>query len=165
MKKIASNIDQLIVKRLLGDIQNQEERILNDWINSSESNSEYMSGMKILWDKSSDLKAFAKIDIESDFEIFRSKAGLSTRKINFNKSRSWLIRAAAVMIPAVMILAAFTLYQTTPGFGKWSALGTSDVTEKIILADNSEVELNKNSKLVYLKSFNKDVRLVKLNVE
>ena len=121
--------------------------------------------MKKVWTSSEGLSAYYAIDDERDFEVFKSKVGLRS-KFTFRKglNRSFM-RVAAVMIPAILFFAAYGLYQTTPGFGKWQAFNSSDEVGRIVLADNSKVALNKESQLIFEKSFDGKQRTLKLKGE
>ncbi len=160
-----NNIDELIVQYLTGDIIASDKQVLNEWVKNSDENKTYLSEMEQVWHKSDGLKAFREVDVEADFEAFKSKVGLGTQKRIVAFDFSIVKRIAAVMIPAIMLLGAYSLYNTTPGFGKWSAFKTSNEVNSIVLADNSEVALNQNSRLVYEKNFNNQERLLKLSGE
>jgi len=165
MKEVDNHIDELIVKSLSGGILPIEEKELADWANRTGANAIYLEELKKVWIKSRGLSTFSSVDVEGDFEIFKSKVGMGSKVAWLKVLNHSFMRVAAVLIPAIIFFAAYGLYQTTPGFGKWEAFKTTSEVESIILADQSEVFLNDNSELVFEKSFNAKQRALRLNGE
>jgi ferric-dicitrate binding protein FerR (iron transport regulator) len=157
-------IDELIVKSLTGDISPVEKKELNIWVEKSDENSAYFGQMDKVWNKSEALESFLSVDVEADFEQFKSKVGMNTKSVRLPLYRS-VIKIAAVMIPAILIVAAYGLYENVAGFGKWEAFASSDAVENVVLADASEVSLNANSRLVYEKGLSGAERRLKLEGE
>ncbi|WP_430814841.1 FecR family protein [Carboxylicivirga sp. RSCT41] len=164
MKEMDKHIDELIVKSLTNDVLPEEKVTLDEWVNQSDDNACYFEQMIKVWKRSEGLKAFRCVDVMSDFEQFKAKVGMTPKVVKHSFRRSFM-RIAAVMIPAMVLIAAYSLYQNVPGFGKWEAFATSDEVESIVLADASEVSLNKNSSLVYQKGLSGKERSLKLNGE
>ena len=165
MKEVDKHIDELIVKRLSGACLPAEEKQLEEWCNNSRSNAAYLRDMEKVWTKSEGLNAYDSIDVEADFELFKTKVGLGTKLVVMKGLNRSFMRIAAVLVPAIMFVAAYSLYQTTPGFGKWQAFNATDEVSELVLADNSEVTLNKNSRLVFEKVFNGNERALRLKGE
>ncbi len=165
MKESNSHIDELIVKSLLGDNIPAEEQELAEWAKSSDSNTAYLRDIKKVWLASEGLDVYNSVDVEGDFEVFKSKVGLNSTPVFIKGLSRSFMKVAAVMIPLILFFAAYSLYQTTPGFGKWQAFKSSDKIDKVILSDNSEVSLNKNSKLVFEKTFDGKQRTIRLHGE
>ncbi|MBR8534008.1 FecR domain-containing protein [Carboxylicivirga sediminis] len=158
------HIDELIVKYLAKDISAEEEQVLADWRQQSSDNAAYFTQMQKVWDNSCALVAFRSVDVGCDFEKFKTRVGMQSKLIKLSFKRK-LMRFAAVMIPALVIIAAYTLHQSVPGFGKWEAFATDEEVDSIVLIDQSEVSLNKNSFLAYEKDFEGDARKLKLRGE
>jgi len=165
MNKASNHIDELIVKSLSGILEPGQEKELADWVNASEMNAIHLSEMEKVWVQSEGAKAFAAVDVEGDFEQFKSRVGMVSKPAVVRRINRSFMRIAAVMIPAMLLLAAYGLYQTTPGFGKWEAYNASEEVGQLTLADQSEVFLNKNSTLIYEKSFNGKYRAIELKGE
>lgn len=161
MKQDNLHIDELIVKHLTGALSAKESDEFSNWLSISEENDQYFSDMQKVWNHSEGIKQFAEIDVEQDFELFKSKVSLSKGRL-INLTAKFVMRVAAIVLPVIVFV---SLYQTTPGFGKWQAFNTSNSVNSIRLQDNSEVSLNKNSKLVYENDFNEKRRFLKLKGE
>ncbi len=157
-------MDELIVKSLTNDISLEEKAGLDTWIQQSPDNANYIEQMQKVWSRSKALEAFRSVDVMNDFEQFKSKVGIKPKVVRMSMRRSFL-RIAAIMIPAIMLVTAYSLYETVPGFGKWEAFSTENSINEVILADASEVSLNKNSKLVYKKGLTGDTRQLRLEGE
>ncbi len=164
MNEQNKHIDELIVKFLARDLSPVEEQELNSWKQESKDNASYFNQMEKVWEGSGALATFSSIDVLNDFEQFKAKVGMQPKVVKLSMKRA-VMRVAAVMIPAIAILTAYTLYQSVPGFGKWEAFATDGDVESIVLIDQSEVSLNKNSYLAYEKDFAGKTRKLKLNGE
>ena len=164
MKKDWKDIDILITKYLTNSISQEEQRALDQWKGEDQSNALHFNEMVKVWNHSEGLLAFQKVDAQLDLAAVKKRIhfeqpNVKIRKINLAS------RIAAIMIPAVMFVAGFTLYQSTPGFGKWQAFNTQTQNGEVTLPDHSNVTLNQNSRLVYLKKMQGDKRLIKLQGE
>ncbi|MCU4156179.1 FecR domain-containing protein [Carboxylicivirga sp. A043] len=158
------NIDELIVKHLTDDVLPEEKVTLEEWVKQSDDNASYFEQMEKVWERSEGLKAFRCVNVMGDFEQFKARVGMKSKVVKLSSRRS-LMRIAAVMVPAIMFVAAYSLYQNVPGFGKWEAFSTSNRVESIVLADASEVSLNKNSNLIYEKGLSGKERSLRLEGE
>ncbi|MCG8580111.1 MAG: FecR domain-containing protein [Bacteroidales bacterium] len=158
------HIDELIVKSLTNDVLPEEKVTLDEWVKQSDDNACYFEQMLKVWKRSEGLKAFRCVDVKGDFEQFKARVGMTPKVVKLSFRRS-MMRIAAVMVPAMLLIAAYSLYQSVPGFGKWEAFATNSEVESIVLADASEVSLNKNSSLVYEKGLTGKERSLKLKGE
>jgi ferric-dicitrate binding protein FerR (iron transport regulator) len=160
----AKHMDELIVKHLTGDISPGELEVLEAWKQQSADNATYFQSMEDAWKRSEALTAFRAVEVNADFERFKTRVGMQARVVKLPVRRA-VMRFAAVLIPAITLIAAYSLYQTVPGFGKWEAFKTKDNIDSIVLKDASEVALNANSYLVYDKDFEGETRSLKLKGE
>ncbi|TRX62994.1 FecR family protein [Carboxylicivirga sp. M1479] len=158
------HIDEIIVQYLTNDISDDGKKYLDSWVEESEANKSYFDQMQKVWNKSNGLEAFCCVDVKADFDLFKQRVGMSSKVIKLSVRRRFM-RVAAVMIPTIMFLAAYGLYQSVPGFGKLQAFNTDGDIDKVVLADASEVTLNVNSKLVFEKDFSGKTRRLKLTGE
>ena len=159
------NIDELIVRHLTESLNADEEQRLEDWLNHSMENKEYYRQMQMVWDTSENIMAFDDVDVMEDYNHFASKVGFAAEKrIGFSRFVSFK-NIAAVLLPLLSVGMALTLYQTTPGFGKWVAFSSNNEVEQIVLPDNSTVDLNTKSRLVYEKNLDGKQRQLKLEGE
>jgi len=159
------NIDELIVKQITDLLSSEEENQLNNWLRLSEENKDYYKQMQKVWEASDNIMAFDTIDVDADYALFADKVGFSNQqKLGVNRFIN-IRNIAAILLPLIGISIAFTLYQTTPGFGKWVAFSSDEEVESIILPDQSKVELNTHSKLVFEKAFDGKQRKLKLRGE
>lgn len=164
MKELTKHIDESIVRYLTGEITLEEREALELWIERSEDNSAYFGQMQKVWTRSENLAAFRSVDVMRDFEQFKLRVGMQPKGVKLSLVRS-VLKIAAVMIPAMLLVVAYGLYQTVPGFGKLEAFDTNETVDNILLPDASEVALNKNSKIVYERGLEGEARRLKLTGE
>ncbi|MBI9062877.1 MAG: FecR domain-containing protein [Marinilabiliaceae bacterium] len=164
MEKNWKDIDILITKHLTNSISQEERHTLDQWKGEDPSNALRFDEMVNVWNHSEGLQAFQNIDMQLDLATVKKRIHFEqpNKKIRRMKFAS---RIAAIMIPAVMFVAGFALYQSTPGFGKWQAFNTQTQNGEVTLPDHSNVTLNQNSRLVFLKKMQGDKRLIKFQGE
>ena len=156
-----SRIDMLIVRKLTGELTQEECDELNDFVSASEHNRKYVETYERLWHESNK-SLFHKINEKEDWKNVRSRMGFNHRRIT--STRRQFMRIAAVLIPALIILAAVSAYYFVPGFGRLTAY---DATSKdiITLPDGSEVTLKSGSSLTVVRGLKGEKRRVKLKGE
>ena len=113
-----------------------------------------------IWKSSKEIEVFQKIDEAADWKMIKAK---SKKSIKLNNTKLIMRYAATVLV--LISLSLTYLYQTTPGFGKYAQSVTIMQKEQILLADGTEVFLNKKSKIIYTKFFNSKIRNVELEGE
>ena len=160
MKKSAG-IDLLIVRKLTDSLSPEESRELEQFISGSDDNRKYVETYERLWRQSND-SLFHKIDAQEDWKKVRERMAFGKKK-KLQPRRAFL-RYAAVLIPALIILAAVSAYYFVPGFGRLTAYKAAQ-KEEIHLPDGSEVTLRKGSKLVVVRGLKGNARRVRLNGE
>ncbi len=161
MKNNNQHIDeQLLVAILEGKATDQDELIFNNWIKANPVNAETFQKMLKIWKSSKEIEVFQQIDEAADWKMIKAKSGKS-RKLNNTKL---LMRYAATVLVLISLSLVY-LYQSTPGFGKYSQSKTVLLKEQILLADGTKVFLNKKSKIIYPKFFNSKSRNIELEGE
>lgn len=161
MKNNNQHIDeQLLVAILEEKATDQEQLTFQNWIEAKPENEETFQKMLKIWKSSKEIEVFQKIDEATDWKMIKSK---SRKTIKLNRVKL-LMRYAATVLLLVSLSLAY-LYQTTPGFGKYAQNETLTQKEQILLADGTEVFLNKKSKIIYPKYFNSKIRNVELEGE
>ncbi len=158
-----SQIDLLIVRRLTDSLTPDEERQLMAFIAESSINSKYVESFEYAWKSSSESSLFHKIDVGKDWQNVRNRMGFDRKEIKSISRR--LLRVAAVLIPALILLSSLVAYYYLPGFGRLTAFNADNSKEVISLPDGSEVTLKKDSKLIVVRGLKGDERRVKLNGE
>jgi len=158
-----SQIDLLIVRRLTATLTKEEEGKLLAFISESLFNKEYVESFEDVWRSSNESSLFNKIDARKDWEVVRGRMGFGKGKVRSLRSR--LLRVAAVLIPAFILLSSLVAYYYLPGFGRLTAFDARHSKELINLPDGSEVTLKKDSRLIIVKGLRGDERKVKLKGE
>ena len=164
-------LEDLIVRFLDGYASPEETKQLENWKAESAENQKVFDDMQRIW-TSSAIADMDQIDVEADWQRFQST-------IDQNKSTSTVttdtvikkeatVRRFPVWISRVAAAAALLLV----AMGGWyfvnqNSGNTIDPSSKqeIILADGTQVWLNKGATLDYPEKFNGHVRRVKLHGE
>ena len=158
-----SQIDLLIVRRLTETLTQEEERVLMTFISESLFNKEYVESFEDVWKSSNESSLFNKIDASKDWKSVKVRMGFDKKEIKSFRSR--MLRVAAVLVPAFIILSSLVAYYYLPGFGRLTAFNARQSKELINLPDGSEVTLKKDSRLIIVKGLRGDEREVKLKGE
>ena len=158
-----SQIDLLIVRRLTDSLTLEEERELMTFIAENSFNSKYVESFEYAWESSSESSMFHKIDAGKDWQSVRNRMGFDRKKTKSFSSR--LLRVAAVLVPAFILLSSLVAYYYLPGFGRLTAFNAHNSKEVISLPDGSEVTLKKDSKLIVVRGLKGAERRVKLTGE
>lgn len=149
------NIHKLLAKYLDNSLNEDKRAAVENWINANESNRAEFNAYKKLWEASENISS-SKIKVDTD-EAWNKVYG----KINHAKVRKlsvWYKVAAAVTV--ISLLGAVIYFQLNQDFR--TIEHTAEQNKSIELSDQSTVELQKGSKLLYSENFNDNVRKVKL---
>jgi len=149
------NIHKLLAKYLDNSLNEDEETAVENWINANESNRAEFNAYQQLWEASENISS-SKIKVDTD-EAWNEVYG----KINQAKVRKlsvWYKVAAAVTV--ISFLGAVIYFLFNQDFH--TIEHTAEQNKSIELSDQSTVELQKGSKLLYSENFNDNVRKVKL---
>lgn len=161
MKQNNQHIDeQFLLSILEGTSSDQDKQQFQEWMQADSANEENFLKMQKIWKSSKEIEVFQKIDEEADWKIIKAKSGKTVR---LKKVNLFMRYAATVLV--LLSLSLVYLYQTTPGFGKYAQTKSMQTKDKIVLADGTEVFLNKKSKIIYPKHFNSEVRNVEMEGE
>lgn len=152
--------EQLLAAMLEGSASDLEKQKFQEWINTDPENKKIYEKMQKIWKSSKKIEVFQKIDVIADWRLVKAKAK-KTKKVVL--PRLYLQYAASILV--LLSVGFVYLYQTTPGFGKYTQLKTIQQKEQVVLTDGSLVFLNKNSKLIYSNQFNTKIRNVTLEGE
>jgi len=110
----------LIHKYLNGEATDNEKKLLQDWINSSEDNEKLFSGYKKLWESTDPPQPPEKFDVEKGWEKLSEAVTLPSKSKADNiyrisakqrtKRRKWYYLAAASLIIVALNLTVFRVF-------------------------------------------------------
>jgi transmembrane sensor len=144
----------LIHKKLSGNITQQEEELLNQWLDLDLENRETFDQLKLVWDVADE------DDLIND-DYFREQLLILQQKVQDSKEKEIAIRKVRlsnrylrIAIVALVILSA-ALFVGYVVQNKLIAptYVAMDENRKVLLADNSSVLLNRKSSIVFLQTF------------
>ncbi len=166
MEKDRFDIDQLITNRLLGTISEEENLLLDDWIENSIENSRLYSEQKRLWHLFEIHQKVQKIDERKAYQQISNQL-FSRKKINVF---GWIQRVAAVLLLPVVVASAIYFYSEKNDRTQFSTVYNTVETplgmrSSLTLPDGTKVWLNAGSKISYPVLFSNQVREVSLSGE
>lgn len=161
------DIDQIITNSLIGNIDSDEQKILNEWLSKSEKNRKLFDQLKICWR--------TRYQEPKYINGNQLKERIVSEGFNHQKRRSFtfqkvyqLARVAAILvfvIGSVLLINNLERAEVVDPeilVEKYNAPG---IKSRIVLSDGSVVWLNADSRLTYKKDFSKDQRLIELSGE
>ena len=161
MKNNNQHIDEQLLVAILEDRATDQDKLnFQNWIDATPENEEIFQKMLKIWKSSKEIEVFQKIDEAADWKMIKAK---SKKSITLNRTKLLMRYTATVLL--LLSLSLVYLYQTTPGFGKYAQNEARMQKEQVLLADGTEVFLNKKSKIIYPKYFNSKTRNVELEGE
>lgn len=160
----------LLYKQLDGEISREEKRQLNEWRKRSPENEREAKSVELAWKATAPRKASIEVDTDKEFALLtqRIENEPSARVVKMPTStkqrRPWLAIAASVAV-LVLVTTYFFQNNNTAPLVEWVEVVTEDRARTIVLTDQTEVHLNKNSKLRYPVVFQENERRITLEGE
>lgn len=176
-QKMESNnsIEELIIRYLQEEIQEDELRVLDAWIHASDANKSHFFELKSLFDSRKEAAFLNRYSVERSWERLSGKldaiSGVSAKSKAVGKS-FWLafLRYAAIIVIAMGV---------GVGMSQWISnrlrAGDTEYNEitvdkggranTLLLSDGSKIILNASTRFKYPTSFNGDERVVHLEGE
>ncbi len=153
----------LIFKHLSGEIDKTEEKQLFDWLEESKENKSIFNEYQKVWAMSdtSYNSEIASIDINDEWQIFKNNVGFDDKILipKQKNKKKFSIYSIAATISAILLLSVATLYFFKP---KQEVILAQNEVVETNLPDGTKISINKNSKILYSKKFNKKERRIEL---
>jgi ferric-dicitrate binding protein FerR (iron transport regulator) len=154
-----NHILQLIIRYLQDDITDDERKFIADWIAESETNKTYFNDVKNLWNTSGNVIDFDQINVDEQWEKFKSSTIITKNKKQ--KSNSIYLKIAA----SIVVLLGLSFYVNSLLNAEITLMAKAGTENKFLLPDGSTVWLNNGSQLTYKKDFEGDSRELHLQGE
>jgi len=151
----------LIAKFLNGEADTNDIIDLEQWKAASGDNIKVFEEYKTIWEKTGQLSPFADIDIENEWNVFLESVEIfeeeiKTKRKSFTLFGNPVFRVAAALLAGLVLsYSSWFIYQSLK-FEK--VIAGNEVIQRS-LPDGSQINLNKNSKLVYPRKFNENRNL------
>lgn len=166
MNREQNNIDELLVKYLLGEADAQEHLALNKWRETLPENEKYYQHFELIWRESKTFETKNNIDENEAWARLQQKIArpssqeiIDPKKIALNWKN--LIRIAAVLV--LMVGSGYFIVNQQSH--KIQMVASESAVRIETLPDGSIVTLNKNASISYPKKFTGNTRTVVLNGE
>jgi len=156
--------DDLLVKHLLGEANQEEKQFVEEWISADDGNNNYYQGLKAVWEESKKLAVGSHVDEEAAWTRFKLKISEPKRAGVLKRlDLSWISAAAVFLVVVGIAYLAYSFLHGKPVQTLVVASGTRALTDT--LPDGSIVTLNRNSELDYPSRFKGSERPVVLKGE
>lgn len=155
--------DELLTRYLLGEATPEEIAIIKQWLAGSLENQVALRRIKTVLD----MVSLSKMNADDEWQSFKPKLKPKTIEVRLDAQkkssalRYYAIAASVVVLIGVSLYFAF-FFSPSP---KNILAQSGDVVKEIMLADGSNISLNRNSVLEYPQTFTGNKRSVKLNGE
>jgi ferric-dicitrate binding protein FerR (iron transport regulator) len=144
--------DDLLVKHLLGEANQEEKQFVEAWISADNGNNNYYQGLKAVWEESKKLAVGSHVDEEAAWTRFKLKISEPKRAGVLKRlDLSWISAAAVYLVVVGIAYLAYSFLHGKPVQTLVVASGTRALTDT--LPDGSIVTLNRNSELDYPSRF------------
>ncbi|PKV51799.1 FecR family protein [Aquimarina sp. MAR_2010_214] len=153
------HILQLLTRYLQGDVKDDEQKFVEDWIAESKSNKIYFGEVKHIWDTSESIADFDQINVDEQWNKFESGIIATVKKKP--KSNKVYLKIAASIVFLIGLGFYFNSFFNT----EVTLIAKAGIENKFILPDESIVWLNEGSQLTYKKGFKGDSRHLNLEGE
>ncbi|TDE14523.1 FecR family protein [Dyadobacter psychrotolerans] len=160
-------MDDLLVKCMLGEATDSEQKQVDNWLKKKQENQRYFSHFKLIWSKSRELASQSTVSEQDAWERFKIRTQGESGVIPLKRNiwSTW-VRVAAVMLltaGAAWLVYLFTIQSVSPDL---VTVKSDSQTLTDTLPDGSVVTLNKRSSISYPENFtNEKSRQVTLNGE
>lgn len=169
MKEEFSDIDNLITSYLMGDLDKESLRKLEQWSRESESNRAYVRNKIEVWFSSGVSEDKTPLDGKIAFARFQKRVAASAVKNKQVRFTTWktLYRVAAVLLLLLLPLASYYKGQRAvkQAFSDIVVEASPGTNTKLCLPDGTVVWLNAGSKMTYSQGFGVDDRKITLEGE
>jgi transmembrane sensor len=157
------NIEDIVAKKLAGEITPAEETILAEWLENDPANRKHYNSLQQIFNVAS-LKPMEEVNTDAAWNKLKSKidAGRTKEVKVIPLHQKWFIRIAAAVI-LIAGGAALTLYINSKNAGVEYAYSTFETAGEFKLPDSSTIYLNAKSKATV--TITKKERKVKMEGE
>ncbi len=168
-KIVIPNYD-LFAKYFARETNTHETKELDDWVCESADNKKTFDRMYFLWMQSAKKEIEQKVESNLAWEKLQNRIHTPQKELKivkkeqsiFLKTAKNFLKVAAVLFIGYTIGYFVDNYSSEPEYLSQETLAD---TVNVLLADQTSVKLNKNSKLTYPDKFKNDERKVKLKGE
>lgn len=165
MDKVSKHIDLLITRYLSGEASESERLLLEQWLSESEANRKYFDGIKFIYDRASKVHPNIDFNVDKAWGDVKGKMKF-TPKVEIKTPKQqwgWLrVAASAIAIIGVSAVIYLSVREKTVTTVNTIAIASVDSSINQKLPDNTQVYLNKKSKLSYNPDYGKKNREVTL---
>lgn len=154
------DIVTLIGKDLSGEISQEEKATLEKWISQSSDNKAYYDQVKVLFDRTSNLKHWKQFDTDAAWVKVKAKIkSKHGKQVALQPVKTFLRMAASMLLFISVGYFAYQFFKPQDAV----TVASGKVTVRKTLPDGTQISLNKNSSIQY--KYNPVEKKRKVNLE
>ena len=160
-------MDDLLVKRMLGEATEADQILVDKWLKEKEENQRYFDHFRLIWMQSEVLANESTINESEAWNRFKVRVEPAIPVISL-QNRPWFgfLKVAAIVFLTAGIGWFLYLFSIQNGVNEQITVSSKSQTLTDTLPDGSVVTLNRNSSISYKEHFTKsDTRELVLNGE
>lgn len=147
-----SDISQELMLKYLSETANeQESKVVENWMAESEDNAQYIQQLKLLWANAESFSLLESIDMDKNWEGVQSK--IAQQRIGSNRV-FWRVAAAVIFLISAAFLAKSLLYNPAE-----QLMFTAEDQSQLTLPDGTLVTLKKGATIKYPEEFEGERRV------
>jgi len=157
MKMDRNDMDDLLVKKMLGEASEEDQAQIEDWINRQAENQRYYDQFRLIWAQSEVLAHESTVNETEAWNRFKSRVEPDVPVISLH-NRPWfsLLKIAAIVLMVAGAGWFLFLFSGQNVANEQITVRSEAQTLTDTLPDGSVVTLNKNSSISYQQDFTKD---------
>jgi len=155
------NYTNLIYRSLEGQLDDQQQQLLNEWLQADKANATNYQQIQKIWTESEGNtypELVQKLDVDGAYNKVMSH--VKKPQMTVVKNKNWAFRIAASLL--LLVGFAGLMYLNLGSSNDYESFVTTDERMEYTLPDNSIVWLEQNTTLQYKKDFNRS-RSLKLD--
>lgn len=149
----STHIDNLIARYLAGEASEKEWEELSLWMETTPENKKYFDGIKFVHDKAVASHRIVKVDVDKAWSKLSTQMMVSAEPSTAKTitlpvyRRTWFRVAASFAI--LLTISAVLYFVSLPNVSERVIMVANDTVKTQTLAGNTEITLNRNSKIIY----------------
>ena len=157
MKMDRNDMDDLLVKKMLGEASEEDQAIIEDWLREKAENQRYFEQFRLIWRQSEVLAHESTVNETEAWNRFKSRVEPDVPVISLH-NRTWfgLLKIAAILFLFAGAGWFIYLFTSQNVASEQITVRSKAQTLTDTLPDGSVVTLNKNSSISYQQDFTKD---------
>ncbi|UII32740.1 FecR domain-containing protein [Fulvivirga ulvae] len=161
--------DELLASYMSGEVDANDRKTVEQWIDQSDTNRQYFEKLKTLWEYAGPDISPREADVDVDRAWSKLKQQIDQQQEDQLKPEGrqlyfYLSRVAALLVLGLVVFLVYQSLVKSPVASEM-VIASKEMVKSDTLPDGSQVSLNVNSTVTFNENFSKSERLVTLKGE